>query len=50
MPGQYGNARKTIQRLEVVDIRPEENLLLIKGAIPGSSSGLVVIKKLKTSK
>lgn len=48
MPGQFGNARNTTRNLQVVDIRPEENLILIKGAVPGSPSGLVVIRKLKT--
>jgi large subunit ribosomal protein L3 len=47
MPGQYGNTRKTIRNLEIVDIRPEENLILIKGAIPGSRNGIVEIKKPK---
>ena len=50
MPGQHGNARKTIRNLEIVDIRPEENLILIKGAIPGSRNGIVEIKKLKIAK
>ena len=50
MPGQHGNARKTIRNLEIVDIRPEENLILIKGAIPGSRNGIVEIKKLKIVK
>ena len=48
LPGQYGNDRKTVRNLEIVDIRPEENLILIKGALPGYRSGLVAIKKLKT--
>ena len=47
MPGQYGNNRKTVRNLEIVDIRPEENIMLIKGAIPGSGSGVVEIKKPK---
>ena len=47
MPGQYGVDRHTIKNLKIVDIRPEQNLLLIKGAIPGPSSGMVLIKKLK---
>jgi len=47
MPGKYGNSRKTIRNLEIVDIRPEENLILIKGAIPGSRNGIVEIKKPK---
>lgn len=47
LPGRYGNDRKTIRNLEVVDIRPEDNLILIKGAVPGAKSGLVTINKLK---
>lgn len=50
MPGQYGNTRKTIRNLKIVDIRPEENLILIKGAIPGSRNGIVEIKKPKIAK
>jgi large subunit ribosomal protein L3 len=45
MPGQMGNVRVTIKNLEVVDVRPEENLLVVKGAIPGPRQGLVLIKK-----
>jgi len=47
LPGQYGNSRQTVRNLEVVDIRPNENLLLVKGAVPGSPSGLVMVKKPK---
>ena len=47
MPGQYGNHRKTVRNLEIVDIRPEENIMMIKGAIPGSGFGVVEIKKPK---
>ena len=35
MPGHMGNARVTRKNLEVVDVRPEDNLLLVKGAVPG---------------
>ena len=45
MPGQMGNARVTIKNLEVVDVRPDENLLVVKGAIPGPRQGLVLIQK-----
>ncbi len=45
MPGQYGNTRKTIKNLEVVGVRSEENLILLKGAIPGSRLGFVLIHK-----
>ncbi len=47
MPGRYGHERKTIRNLEIVDIRPDENLLLIKGAVPGPKTGVVTINKLK---
>jgi len=46
MPGQYGNSRTTIKNLEIVDIRSQENIILVKGAIPGPPSGTVEIKKL----
>ena len=45
LPGRYGGKRCTVQNLEVVGIRPEENLLLVKGAVPGCRSGLVLIRK-----
>ncbi|MFQ5544286.1 MAG: 50S ribosomal protein L3 [Nitrospiria bacterium] len=45
MPGHMGNNRSTIQSLLVVDIRPSENLMFVKGAVPGSVNGLVLIQK-----
>ena len=45
LPGRYGNARQTIKNLEIVDIRPEDNLILVKGAVPGPASGRIEIKK-----
>ncbi|MDM8552658.1 50S ribosomal protein L3 [Desulfobacterales bacterium HSG2] len=45
MPGQYGSTKKTVQNLEIVDIRPEENLIMLKGAVPGSKSGVVALYK-----
>ena len=44
MPGHMGNKRKTIQNLVVVGIRPNENLILIKGSVPGSRNGIVLVK------
>ncbi len=44
MPGQLGNERVTVQRLKIVRVDVADNLLLIKGAIPGASNGLVLIK------
>ena len=45
LPGRYGNERTTVKNLEIVDIRPEEHLILIKGAIPGPKSGVVLVRK-----
>ena len=50
LPGHYGVALQTMQNLEIVDIRPEDNLLMVKGAVPGPSSGLVAIRKPKIAK
>jgi large subunit ribosomal protein L3 len=47
MPGQYGNDRKKIRNLEIIDIRSGDNLILVKGAVPGAESGLVSVNKLK---
>jgi large subunit ribosomal protein L3 len=47
MAGHYGNERVTTSNLEVVEVRPSENLLLIRGAIPGANGGLVVIRAAK---
>lgn len=45
LPGQYGDKQRTVQSLKVVEVRAEENLLLVKGAVPGCRSGLILIKK-----
>ena len=50
MPGQMGNARVTMQNLEIVEVRPEQNIILVKGAIPGANQGLVLIRKCIKSK
>ena len=45
MAGHMGNDRITVQNLEVIEADPERNLLIIKGAVPGSKNGLLLIKK-----
>ena len=45
MPGQMGNKQVTIQNLEVVKVDAENNLLLVKGAVPGPKKSLVKIKE-----
>jgi large subunit ribosomal protein L3 len=44
MPGQLGNERVTIQRLQIVRVDSADNLLLIKGAVPGSTNAIVMIQ------
>ncbi len=44
MPGHMGNCRQTMQNLKVVRVLAEENVLLIKGAIPGANGGILVIR------
>lgn len=44
LPGRMGGERVTIQNLEVVQVDPERNLLLIKGSIPGAKNSYVTIK------
>jgi large subunit ribosomal protein L3 len=45
MAGHMGNARVTVQNLEVVRVDVERNLLLVKGSVPGPNKGLVLIRK-----
>lgn len=45
MAGQMGNERVTTQNLIVVDIRPADNLIMVRGAVPGPKNGVVSIRK-----
>ena len=47
MPGHMGQVRRTAQNLQIVQVREAENILLIKGAIPGSNNDYVVIREAK---
>ena len=44
MPGQMGHVRVTVQNLEIVRVDAENNLLLVKGAVPGPKKALVTVK------
>jgi large subunit ribosomal protein L3 len=44
-PGQMGNVRVTVRNLEVVRVDPANNLLLIKGAVPGPNGGFLTIRQ-----
>ena len=45
MPGHMGSKRVTVQNLEVVKVDAENNLILVKGAVPGPKKSLVTIKE-----
>ncbi|HSK31733.1 MAG TPA: 50S ribosomal protein L3 [Candidatus Limnocylindria bacterium] len=44
MAGHWGNEQVSTLNLEVVDIRPDENLLLVRGAVPGAKRGVVILR------
>ena len=44
MPGQHGNRNVTLQNIKVVDVKEDQNLILLKGGIPGSPTGWVLIR------
>ncbi|MBP1467627.1 50S ribosomal protein L3 [Candidatus Chloroploca sp. M-50] len=45
MAGRMGGKRVMVQNLEVVDVLPEKNLILVKGSVPGARNGLLQIRK-----
>ena len=45
MAGQMGNERVTVQNLQVLNVMPEHNLLVIKGSVPGCKGSIVIIEK-----
>lgn len=45
MAGHYGNARTQVRNLRVVDVRPEQNLVLVRGAVPGATGSIVILEK-----
>lgn len=47
LPGHMGAEQVTSQRLKVVESRPDENLLFVRGTVPGAANGLVIVKKSK---
>ena len=47
MPGHMGQVRRTAQNLQVIQVREADNVLLIKGAIPGSKGDYVVLRESK---
>jgi large subunit ribosomal protein L3 len=45
LPGRMGGVNLTIKNLEVVAVDPEQNVLMVRGAVPGPPNGLVVVRK-----
>ncbi len=45
MPGHMGDERVTVHNIQILEVRPEENLLLVKGSVPGPRNGLVMVSK-----
>jgi large subunit ribosomal protein L3 len=45
MPGRMGGRRVTAPSVTVVEVRPDENLILLKGPVPGANGGIVLIRK-----
>jgi large subunit ribosomal protein L3 len=47
MPGRMGGKQRTVSNLEVVDVRPDLGVILVKGAVPGPKNGIVLMRKNK---
>ena len=47
MPGHMGQVRRTVQNLEIMQVREADNLLLIRGAVPGANGDYVIIRESK---
>jgi large subunit ribosomal protein L3 len=51
LPGRMGGNRRTVLNIRVVRVMPEQNLVLVRGAVPGANGGLVMVRKsVKTTK
>jgi large subunit ribosomal protein L3 len=47
MAGHMGNARVTVRNLEIIEVDTEDNVLVVKGAVPGPNGGYVVVRRSK---
>jgi large subunit ribosomal protein L3 len=45
MSGQMGNKRVTARKLEIVEVHPDDNVILVKGAVPGPNGGYVIVRR-----
>ncbi len=45
LPGHMGSERTTTRNIEVIDVKKEQNLLIVKGSVPGANGGYLIIRK-----
>jgi large subunit ribosomal protein L3 len=45
MAGRMGNKRVTVQNLEIVEVLPEQHVILVRGSVPGAKNGLVMVRR-----
>jgi len=44
MPGQYGQEQRTVQNLKVLDVDKENNVIAVKGSVPGNRDSFMILK------
>lgn len=44
LPGQMGNEKVTVKNVQIHDVRPEQNLILVKGSVPGANGSYLIVK------
>ena len=47
MGGHMGNEQVTVRNLEMIDVDTEDNVLVVKGAVPGPNGGYVIVRRAK---
>ena len=48
MGGHMGSEQVTVRNLEIVEVDTEDNVLMVKGAVPGPNGGYVVVRRAKS--
>jgi large subunit ribosomal protein L3 len=47
MAGHLGTQRVTVRNLEIIEVNAEDNVLVVKGAVPGPNGGYVIVRRAK---
>ena len=50
MPGHHGNVRVTVQNITVLDVREDQNLILLRGGVPGAPNAWILIRSATKAK